>query len=491
MALHGTAAGANAPARGAHGRDAPALAKLRTPGLHTRLVGVTLLVAGGFLTAVGWVLDRSFHVAMLASAEDELRSVAYSLLAGAVESPDGPRFAVRQQDPRLTRPEGGLYAFARGADGSAVWKSISLQVAAPGWDQVPATPGPGEATFRLVPGSRDEAAPGLAGPGGRERLVLGYTVIWEAANDLQVTLWVIEDSADFRAQIRDYRVGIAFALAGAALVFVTIQLLALRWGLRPVRVMADRVRALERGESVADRDGQGIGVDYPRELVPLARNLNRFVAHERESRARYRRAMDDLAHSLKTPLAVLRNAFRDVASASPGLLGEQVDRMEAAVTHQLSRAATSRVTPAAPQPIAPTVSRLARALSRARPDKPVELDIDADGVRVPVDEGDLMEMLGNLLENAYKYSRSRIRVGARRHGDAVTIRIEDDGPGIAPEHRRVVLERGARADTATPGHGIGLAVVVEIASIYGGRFDIGSSPLGGAAVELELPAATG
>ncbi|MXY53927.1 MAG: hypothetical protein F4Y86_15585 [Gammaproteobacteria bacterium] len=455
----------------------------RRPSLHARLTAVTLLVLGGFLGAVGWLLDVQFRGALLDRTHDELRTVAHALLTSATEeTPDRLSFDARA-DPRLNRPGEGLHGFVRSLDGELLWESPYLRLAGLDRDRIPATPGPGESALALIEPAQASAA-GISEPDA-ERLVLGYTVIWESLDDMQVTLWIIDSSGKFGSQMRDFRTQMAVGFGAVALAFALIQLAALRWGLRPVRVMAERVRSLERASEAAS---EGIGDDYPAELAPLARNLNRFVEHERASRDRYRRAMDDLAHGLKTPLAVLRNAFRDLRPTSRDVLDEQVSRMDAAVSHQLSRAAASQGTPGAAIALAPVATRLARALDRAWPDKRMAVAIDAAEVQVHLDEGDLMEILGNLMENAYKYARSRVRVRARTVGDVVEIRIDDDGPGISPSERRSVLERGARADTAAPGHGIGLAVVAELTSIYQGRFAIGTSDLGGASMELDLPA---
>ena len=240
---------------------------------------------------------------------------------------------------------------------------------------------------------------------------------------------------------------------------------------------------------------RNIGEDYPRELSGLAGNLNRFIAHERANRDRYRRAMDDLAHSLKTPLAVLKNAVRhdgehslDGLDGRACILGEQIERMESTVGHQLSRAAAvPAALPMVRVAVMATAERIVRAVERAYPDKEVATELPASALGVRVDERDLMEMLGNLIENAFKYTRSRVRVSVRAVTSWVEVWVEDDGDGIAPAKRTAVLERGTRADSKNPGQGIGLAVVVEIAAAYEGSLAIDGSDLGGARLRLRLP----
>jgi two-component system sensor histidine kinase PhoQ len=199
--------------------------------------------------------------------------------------------------------------------------------------------------------------------------------------------------------------------------------------------------------------------------------------------------MEDLAHSLKTPLAVIRNALERVPGESRPLLEEQLDRMESTVTHQLSRASvTGPVIVGRRVDVAGLVERLLRALETAYRDRLIDVSTALpESFSVLGDERDLMEILGNLLENAFKYTGTRVHVS----GDAdegLTLRVEDDGPGIPEDVRQAVLDRGTRADELQPGQGIGLAVVAELVTLYRGRLHIDASELGGARLTLWLPA---
>ena len=446
----------------------------RIVGLQARLLLITALVLGTCLGAVGWVLDRSFKAAIRAGAEEQLRAVAYGLLSAAEDRAGDLVFGAELGEPRLAQPDSGLYAYVERGEGGVIWRSPSIVVSAGdigGQSPLGQRPAPGESFF------------GVAGSGGGpSRFVMAYTVIWESLGSAELTFWVLADQLPFRRQIVEFRRNTTLGLAGAAVVFVIIQFAALRWGLAPVRRMADRLRGLEAGTR------SDIGEDYPTELLGLGRNLNRFIAYEKANRDRYRRAMDDLAHSLKTPLAVLKNAMREVDGCNAGVMREQVERMETTVTHQLSRAAAVRtVMPAEAVPVVPVAARIARALNRAYAEKSVTMELLESPLAVRVDERDLLEMLGNLIENAFKYTRTRVRISVREAVSRGEILIEDDGDGIAPTDRQRVLRRGARADTASAGQGIGLAVTLELAEVYQGRLEIGDSELGGALVRLELP----
>ena len=199
--------------------------------------------------------------------------------------------------------------------------------------------------------------------------------------------------------------------------------------------------------------------------------------------------MEDLAHSLKTPLAVIRNALSDdPATKQIGLLTEQLDRMETTVTHQLSRASVSGpVIVGRAVNLCSLVDRLLRALHSAYADRDVKVDLLLPpDLSVRGDERDLMEILGNLLENAFKYTRSRISIRGELN-EKVAVIIEDDGPGIEPQLRKEVLNRGARGDQVQPGQGIGLAMVQDLLEVYEGELEIGQSRWGGALIRLTLP----
>ncbi len=438
-------------------------------GIQSRLLVTTTLVLGVSLTLAGLVLDRSFRWSTLSGAQEQLRLEIYSLM-GAMET-SGRRISVPEPlpEPRLGQPESGLYAWITDSGNRVLWRSPS---AVTGGVMMPSMEGlkPGEFAFGDDPASQH----GL--------LWLSYTVIWEDPGERVLTFHVATDWAPFRAQVVGFRRYLYIGVAAVTALFVLAQALAVRWALRPLRTMALEVRQMEEGRRRRLSDA------YPSELTGLAHNLDRFVAHEERSRSRYRQAMEDLAHSLKTPLAVIRNAMERIPDEPRGLLEEQLDRMQSTVTHQLSRASvTGPVIVGRPVDVATVVHRLVRALTTAYRERGIQVQVDLpDPCRVRSDERDLMEILGNLLENAFKYTRSRVRVGGTVDG-GLTIRVEDDGPGIAEPVRQAVLARGARADEVQPGQGIGLSVVAELVALYNGTLKIEESPLGGACLELRLP----
>jgi two-component system sensor histidine kinase PhoQ len=434
------------------------------------LLATSILVLGLGLGLTAWVLDRSFTASVVAGAEEQMKLLTYGLLGAAEEDGATLLFPTAPLEPRLLQPESGLYATVTDVTGAVIWRSPSLEFTG-------GAPDPAPADLEMTPGSF------LFRETDRQ-FEMFYRVIWETAGDQVFTFRVIADQTPYRAAISGFRRALMLGLAAVVVALMGAQVYAVRWGLKPVAIMAARVEAVEAGSQAR------MGDEYPPELSGLARNIDRFIDHEISSRDRYRRAMDDLAHSLKTPLAVLRNALTTARFDDQPLLREQLDRMEATVSHQLSRALAARpVVLAGRSALAPIVERLIKALRTAYASRNIQVEqhVPADIV-VRCDERDLMEMLGNLLENAFKYCSGRIQIGAQG-GAMVRLTIDDDGPGVPTDLRVPVLARGARADTVQPGQGIGLAVVTELASSYHGSFAIKAAPLGGARAVLELPSA--
>jgi len=438
-------------------------------GIQTRLLFTTVLVLGTSLSLAGVVLDRSFQASVIAGAEDQLRLVIYSLMGALDEAGDEVRFSAELPEPRLNQPESGLYAMLESRDGET-WRSPSVVTTGVEFpaDELPLSAG----EFRFEPAQQ----------GSVLRYFLSYAVIWEDADEVLVTFRVATDQAPFRAAIDGFRRNLYLGLGAVTVLFVVAQFLAVRWGLYPLRTMAEEVREMEEGrrEQLSDR--------YPSELHGLAQNLDRFVAHEQRNRARYRKAMEDLAHGLKTPLAVIRNAL----PTNKSLLREQLDRIESSVTYQLSRASvTGPVVVGRVVNLTSLLDRLVRALQSAYVERDIQVAQQLpESLSALGDERDFMEIFGNLLENAFKYTNRHVRISAAR-GSLVGVVIEDDGPGIEPELRDIVMRRGARADQVESGQGIGLSVVAELVALYSGELVIDDSDLGGARVCVRLPARVG
>ncbi len=445
--------------------------------IHQRLLLAASLVLTAFLGLTGLALDKAFRSSAEEGLQARLFSNVYALLAAAEEGEDGVLTMPQAlTDPRFNRPDSGLYARVDGKQTGYRWQSGSG--VGRGLDFARAV-SPGQSRFERV-----------ELPGGEAVMSLSFGVVWEdfKGRELRYTLSVAEDLRPQLEQIGAFRNTLLLWLGGAAVLLLLAQGLVLRWGLAPLRQVAEALIEIESGRS------EQLQGNYPRELSPLTSNINSLIRHARARQQRYRDSLGDLAHSLKTPLAILQGLADQQGSLereSQQLLSEQVQRMNQIVGHQLQRAAASgRTSLTRNLPVRPVVERLANTLTKVYADKRPDWRLDIpDQVGFPGDEGDLMELLGNLMENACKYGRGHIRVEGCDDG-GLRLSVGDDGPGIAPDQVEEVLKRGHRADQQQPGQGIGLAVVMDILRAYGGRLEIGrSDELGGARITLRLPAA--
>ncbi|GMU43519.1 MAG: HAMP domain-containing protein [Xanthomonadales bacterium PRO6] len=448
--------------------------------LAARSLLAASLVLAAFIGLTGYALERAFEEWAFSVLRERLQSVAYSFLARTDVTVRGelliPEFL---PEPRLERPSSDLVASIYAENFR--WESPSaLDRELPFEDALK----PGEIAFREPRGMR----------GGFYMLSMG--VLFEkrspSGKDVRVTINVGERQSSVRRQIRAFRETMWVALGGLGLLLLLFQALLLVWSLRPLRAVARDLARVERGE-VEELPGH-----HPIELAALTRGLNDFIKSEREHLRRYRHTLGDLAHSLKTPLAVMRGLFENESDAARMRAGglEQVQRMDEIVAYQLARAAKSgHQTYAAPLPILAHAEEIALTLEKVYAHKGAlaEFEVDARSM-FHGDKGDLMELMGNLLDNAFKWCRRRVLLTSEPISDARTrrpgllLRVEDDGPGIPDDKIGEVLKRGVRGDERVQGHGIGLSIIGDIVASYGGEMKIGRSKvLGGAQFEVRLP----
>jgi signal transduction histidine kinase len=278
-------------------------------------------------------------------------------------------------------------------------------------------------------------------------------------------------------------------VAALCVLCMLVGFLQVRRGMSPITQLHARLAAVHTGVDAR------IAGSYPAEVQPLVDDLNALL-DERERRvARAVAKAGDLAHGLKTPLAVLAHESQQVRAAGHDALADdidqQIDRMRRQIDYHLAhaRSAASAASPAARASVAESAEGLVRAVQRLHAERGLRIEIDAPAAHTfRGQREDLDEMLGNLLDNACKWARSRVSVTCRTDGAHTVIAIDDDGPGIEPSMRDAVLRRGIRADEAAQGSGFGLAIVRDIAEIYGGSIALETSPLGGTRARLTLPA---
>ena len=460
----------------------PDIAARRAAGsLRVRMLLSAALVLLLFLGIMGLVLDNAFRLSAEESVSERLLLHVYALIAASDEdaAADGAAIYLPEalQEPHFNSPGSGLFGLVYSAAGEEIWRSrsaLDVQLADPARGELFASAEPGVARFGQLP----------ATPDSEPLFFMAYPVIWQGESAESRYIYVVlEALTPYRQEINAFRNNLWGWLIAGVIVLVAVQAAIMRWGLQPLVKLEGDLKAIETGEKDYLAGG------YPREIAGVTRNLNLLLADERRQRERYRNTLADLAHSLKTPLSILKNeAARPELDASTGAaLNEQVDRMNDIVGYQLERAvASSSALYRASVPVAPVVDKLVTALARVYQDKGVVIDADIKVENFAGDERDLYELLGNLLDNACKYGGGRVVLALRDGAERLLIQVDDDGPGIAEVDHEQVLRRGARLDTRESGQGIGLAVVAEIVDRYDGKIVIRQAALGGASLQVTL-----
>lgn len=439
--------------------------------LSQRVLFSATLVLLAFMIGIALTLDRAFYDSARLGVQDRLFAKLLMLMGDAEVDDTGVLdLETNLIDAELGHVNSDTYGFVIDQAGAILWRSTS---------------------------SLNENIPAISplekGTKVFEQLMLGdqtyfiyrYAVTWETpAGEYPLTFVVVTNTTLFDAQITQYREDLWGWLIALIALLLFMQMLALRWGLKPLRNVSMELAAIESGAQ------ESLKGNYPSELKLLTDNINSLINHEHKQQKRYRNGLADLAHSLKTPLAVLQGAVNceeDEVSRRK-IIHEQIDRMDNIIQYQLRRAVTAgSSTGMALVLLKPMVDRIINTVQKAYRTKQPEIVVQMDDVvGVRIDEGDLMELLGNLIDNAFKWCRNSIQVCAECRDNQVVIQVKDDGPGIPSQEADRILERCVRADQSTPGHGIGLAIVHDIIQAYGGEMAIANNPAGGACVALYL-----
>ena len=447
------------------------------------LVSVSVLLLLFFGATIA-VLDTAFSEAGEQARRDILDGHLVGLL-GAAEPDDTGELMLpeRLREPRFEGIGSGLYAELRNLDSTVLWRSRSaLGLEIP----VGVTPEIGNHLF-----AREEFEDGTP------LLTLSLAVQWEFADgSLKSYVFKVAESLDsFNAQVAGFRRQLFGWFAAVAFTMLLAFSMLLRGLLKPLRKIESEITEIEEGKRGS------LSGEFPTELTGVARNMNLLIDSERARSDRYRYTLDNLAHSLKTPLAAMRALLNDRhADGFQSRVDEQIDRMDEIVRYQLRKPAASAAEKHVlkPVPVEKEIARLVDGLRKVYHDKKPDFEIRIEGgMQFRGDTGDFLELAGNLLDNACKWCKGRVRisvvpsVGARAIASGMVLTVSDDGPGIPQDAADALLQRGMRLDESTPGHGIGLAVVKDIARSYGGRLSIkNSADLGGAEIMVSIPPVT-
>ncbi len=469
---------------------ADAAGRRRPPSLVQRLVGLAAGWSVLVLVLTGLALSAFFDHAAVTRLDHGLVQDADDLYSGSSVGDGGEVIAPALTDARALRPftghywelgearaDGRVHAFPETAAGGSP-RSRSM------WDgeDLPSAPG---LPAKLARKPSGHAAYNGVWHGQSVRVVAIERRL--PGRRGSIVFMVAEDRSAIDRDVRGFALttAVTLLLLGAGLVAAVV--LQVRVGLRPLFAMGRDVARVREGG--AERLAAAA---YPRELSPLAGELNALLDHNHEVVERQRTHVGNLAHALKTPLSVMLSE----AERHPGALAQVVERqaqtMHAQVDHHLRRArAAARAQGSGERTaVAPVLDELARTLDRIYGRRGVDIAWDAaDDLHFLGERQDLLEMVGNLLENACKYSGGQVEAGATAVDGGLLVSVDDDGPGLPPERRAEALKRGLRLDETGVGSGLGLSIVDELARAYGGSLALEGSALGGLRAELRLPRA--
>ena len=447
--------------------------------IRARLLVSATLILVAFFGITGVALERGFHNSVETAVHERLQAHVYALLTAADLGSANRLFLPSQlPEPRLSAPDSGLVADVTDANGKVVWKSRSMiGVRLPLHTPIAAA---GKWEFNQ-----------LNATDGRPFLVTSFVASFAGrSQDLhRFRFRVAEDYRFAEQQVGQFRRSLWTWLVVVGVMLLAVQGSILRWSLAPLGKAENEIAEIEAGQR------KQLSKDYPRELQELTQRLNLLVENSDKHLQRYRDSLGNLAHSLKTPLAVLKNAADKNASVEElrQTADEQIRRMIDIVNHQLQRAATAgRTVLAGEFAVAGPVNKLANALRKVYAEKTVEFSlVDNEKAHFAGDEGDLMELVGNLMDNAFKWCRRQVRVSVtplqdENENKRIRIVVDDDGPGIPEKQRNQILQRGKQAYPESDGQGLGLDMVLETVSIYNGSLKLLDNDWGGTRIEVVL-----
>ena len=438
--------------------------------LKLRLMAAAAIWALPVLLLAGVLLLWGFRTHLERQLDAELAAYQRELLAAASMNAAGDLVLdYIPADPRFARPLSGWYWQAALGD-QVVRQSLSAGPMESG----------GLALLSDVQGIAE-----LIGPGARELRIFRRDVKLPGT-DLPVTVLVAAPCDETEADVAQFATHIVLIFATLGIVFLIAVYLQVGFGLRPLGRLRREIASIRDGRA------ENLSPSFPNEIEPVVEEVNALIEHNRHLIERARNEAGNLAHAIKNPLSVLTHEIahlddprRQVLAAQLQSITEQVERILKRI-----RAAGPTATGHARAELAEVADDLTFSLGTIYRDRnlSLRLKIEPDAVFAG-DRGDLVEILGNLCDNACKWARSCVSITASRREGRLAIAIEDDGPGIAPFARAAVLGRGQRLDERVPGSGLGLDIVREIVTLYRGRLALGESALGGLRVDLDLPAA--
>lgn len=424
--------------------------------LMTSIILIVLAFVGGFL------LIESFSLAQMNALKERLKVHSYSLLA-QVEYQEGNLLLPNKlSDQSFNSEYSGLYAIILDSNQQRVWASISAETL------------PNFSATDILVGQWQYS---LAYNNNTELFIARYGISLGSNKENRFHVLLIEDMKTLNQDLSQYRSTLITLLVSTAIFLFLMQLFILRWGLKPLNQLTHDLKDIQLGEK------SKLQGHYPQELIPLTSNLNHLLKIEQGQRERYRNSLTDLSHSLKTPISVIQSLlYHDpLNNEDKEYLQQQIDKMTRTIRYQLQRAVNGFQGLSINKiPVVPMVNSLIHAMYKVYVDKEIHIQADMKGeYYFHGDEHDLMEVIGNLLDNACKYCKHTVTIKIEQKNERLILQFSDDGYGIPTQQRDSILQRGVRLDTVEAGQGMGLALVKEILDAYHASIDITDSLLGG------------
>ncbi len=445
--------------------------------LTLRAIFFSTIWAAISLAAIASVITALYRSAAEKSFANILSAQLFNLIA-ATDIDDNGKLngAPDLGDIRYQQPNSGWYWSVEPVTSkiSGGLKSLSLNgagIAAPAVSAVPFT-----GDFR-----RNYLADGLDG----ETLDVYETEVSLGTEDQVARFRVMGNHNEFEAEINEFSRSLYLYLGLFGLGSIAVNAMAILAGLHPLKRAREALAAVREGKA------HRLDGTFPQEIEPLANEMNALIDNNRRIVERSRTQVGNLAHSLKTPLSVIINEGRELGGRPGKLVGEQAQAMQAQIQHYLQRAriAAQRDSVVFRAPVLPVIERMLRVMRKLNPDKVIGLEGHAAEVMFAGESEDFEEILGNLLENAAKWGKKRIRISVEASNSTFSVSIADDGAGLGDDQMAEALKRGRRLDETKPGTGLGLAIVADTVREYGGELNLGRSDLGGLDVRFKLPRA--
>lgn len=449
--------------------------------LRARLITVSLIAIIATLFLAHQVLTGLFDRQVTSQFQAGLKVTLDQLASGLSFDSNSRRVVIRepQGDPRWATPYSGTY-----------WQISANEALIPGglqrsrslWDF----------TLSLVGDSLSDGAlhvHQVDGPNQQRLMALERTVSLDLDRGVgQIRLIAAADIRQLNASIREFNQTVVYYLIALAAVLTMVLLAQLFVGLSPLKRLDYALTRLRDGRT------QQLEGQFPAEVEPLVKNFNQILSDYDRHVERARTLAGNLAHAVKTPLAVMSNAAAD-SSVPESALRETVKKYTELSQEQVnwhlkrSRMAADIRVHRGSVGVEPVVQKIFKVMRRAFADKELEFNFSETHASFDFkgESQDLLEMLGNLIENAAKWAHHQVAVSVVKKADYIVISVEDDGPGVEPSKYSEILRRGVRMDERAPGSGLGLAIVSELVGLYGGQLDLSASDLGGLSVKLSLP----